>query len=45
MEQYRLLAEFLLPEHMLDLFEFANVHVEIKDDTKFGQIYLDESFF
>ena len=34
MELYRLLAECLLPEHMLDWFELTNVYVEIKDDTK-----------
>ena len=43
MEQYRLLAECLLPEHMLDWFELANVNVEIKDDTKLVHIYLDEN--
>ena len=43
MEQYRLLAECLLPEHMLDWFELTNVHVEIKDDTKLVHIYLDEN--
>ena len=43
MEQYRLLAECLLPEHMLDWFELTNVRVEIKDDTKLVHIYLDEN--
>ena len=43
MEQYRLLAESLLPEHMLDWFELANVHVEIMDDTMLVHIYLDEN--
>ena len=34
MEQYRLLAECLLPAHMLDWFDLQNVCVEKKDDTQ-----------
>ena len=34
MEQYRLLAECLLPAHMLDWFDLQNVYVEKKDDYK-----------
>ena len=42
MEQYRLLAECLLPAHMLDWFDLQNVCVEKKDDTQVIHIYLDE---
>lgn len=45
MEQYRLLAECLLPEHMLDWFELTNVHVEITYNTKLVHVYLDENEF
>ena len=34
MEQYRLLAECLLPAHMLDWFDLKNVRVEKKGDTQ-----------
>ena len=43
MEQYRLLAEYLLPTHMLDWFDLQNVCVEKKDDTQVIHIYLDEN--
>ena len=43
MEQYRLLAECLLPAHMLDWFDLQNVCVEKKDDTQIIHIYLDEN--
>ena len=43
MEQYRLLAECLLPAHMLDWFDLQNVCVEKKDDTQVIHIYLDEN--
>ena len=43
MEQYRLLAECLLPAHMLDCFDLQNVCVEKKDDTQVIHIYLDEN--
>ena len=42
-EQYRLLAECLLPAHMLDWFDLQNVCVEKKDDTQVIHIYLDEN--
>ena len=34
MEQYRLLAECLLPAHMLDWFDLKTVRVEKKGDTQ-----------
>ena len=34
MEQYRLLAECLLPARMLDWFDLKNVRVEKKGDTQ-----------
>ena len=43
MEKYRLLAECLLPEHMLDWFDLKNVFVEQKKETKLVHIYLDEN--
>jgi len=43
MEQYRLLAECLLPEKMLDWFDLTSVRVQQKDDTKLVYIYLDEN--
>ena len=43
MEQYRLLAECLLPAHMLDWFDLQNICVEKKDDTQVIHIYLDEN--
>lgn len=43
MEQYRLLAECLLPAHMLDWLDLQNVCVEKKDDTQVIHIYLDEN--
>ena len=43
MEQYRLLAECLLPAHMFDWFDLQNVCVEKKDDTQVIHIYLDEN--
>ena len=43
MEQYRLLAECLLPAHILDWFDLQNVCVEKKDDTQVIHIYLDEN--
>ena len=43
MEQYRLLAECLLPAHMLDWFDLKNVRVEKKDDTQVIHLYLDEN--
>ena len=43
MEKYRLLAECLLPEHMLDWFDLKNVFVERKKETKLVHIYLDEN--
>ena len=43
MEQYRLLAECLLPAHMLDWFDLQNVCVEKKDSTQLIHIYLDEN--
>ena len=42
MEQYRLLAECLLPAHMLDWFDLKNVRVEKKGDTQVIHLYLDE---
>ena len=43
LEQYRLLAECLLPAHILDWFDLQNVCVEKKDDTQVIHIYLDEN--
>ena len=43
MEQYRLLAECLLPGHMLDWFDLKNVRVEKKGDTQVIHLYLDEN--
>ena len=43
MEKYRLLAECLLPEHMLDWFDLKDVFVEQKKETKLVHIYLDEN--
>ena len=43
MEQYRLLAECLLPAHMLDWFDLKNVRVEKKGDTQVIHLYLDEN--
>lgn len=43
MEQYKLLAECLLPEHMLDWFELKNVQVEKQGDTQVVNLYLDEN--
>ena len=34
MEQYRILAECLLPNHMLDWFELKDVQVKAKGDTQ-----------
>ena len=43
MEQYRLLAECLLPAHMLDWFDLKTVRVEKKGDTQVIHLYLDEN--
>lgn len=43
MEPYRLLAECLLPTHMLDWFELKNVRVDDKVNTKVVHLYLDEN--
>ena len=43
MEKYRLLAECLLPEHMLDWFDLKDVFVEQNKETKLVHIYLDEN--
>ena len=43
MEQYRLLAECLLPEGMLDWFELKDVRIELKDCMKVFHLYLDEN--
>lgn len=43
MEQYRLLAECLLPAHMLDWFDLKNVRVEKEGDTQVILLYLDEN--
>ena len=43
MEKSRLLAECLLPEHMLDWFDLKDVFVEQKKETKLVHIYLDEN--
>lgn len=43
MEPYRLLAECLLPTHMLDWFELKDVRVEENDNTTVVHIYLDEN--
>lgn len=43
MEQYRLLAECLLPAHMLDWFKLKDVRVEVKGDTQVVHIYLEEN--
>ncbi len=43
MEQYKLLAECLLPEHMLDWFELKKVQVEKQGDTQVVNLYLDEN--
>lgn len=43
MEQYRLLAECLLPAHMLDWFELKDVRVELKGATQIVHLYLDEN--
>ena len=43
MEQYKLLAECLLPNHMLDWFELKDVQVKTKGDTQIVHLYLDEN--
>ena len=43
MEQYRLLADCLLPAHMLDWFDLKTVRVEKKGDTQVILLYLDEN--
>ena len=43
MEQYRLLAECLLPVRMLDWFDLKTVRVEKKGDTQVIHLYLDEN--
>lgn len=43
MEQYRLLAECLLPARMLDWFDLKTVRVEKKGDTQVIHLYLDEN--
>ena len=43
MEQYRLLAECLLPARMLDWFDLKTVRVEQKGDTQVIHLYLDEN--
>lgn len=43
MEQYRLLAECLLPAHMLVWFDLKNVRVEKKGDTQVIHLYLNEN--
>ena len=43
MEQYRLLAECLLPEGMLDWFELKDVRVKLNDGTKVVHLFLDEN--
>lgn len=43
MEQYRLLAECLLPTRMLDWFDLKTVRVEKKGDTQVIHLYLDEN--
>lgn len=43
MEQYRLLAECLLPAHILDWFDLQNVSIEKKGDTQVIHLYIDEN--
>ena len=43
MEQYRLLAECLLPARMLDWFDLKTIRVEKKGDTQVIHLYLDEN--
>lgn len=43
MEQYKLLAECLLPEGMLNWFELKGVKVEMDSKTKVVHIYLNEN--
>lgn len=44
MEPYRLLAECLLPAHMLDWFELKDVRVDVNEtQTTVVHIYLDEN--
>lgn len=43
MEQYKILAECLLPEHMFDRFELKNVQVETKEETQIVHLFLDEN--
>lgn len=43
MAQYRLLAECLLPAHMLDWFDLKNVRVEKKVGTQVIHLYLGEN--
>lgn len=43
MEHYKLLAECLLPEGMLDWFELKDVKIEMDGETKVVHIYLDEN--
>ena len=43
MDQYRFLAECLLPAHMLDWFELMDVRIENKKETKVIHLYLDEN--
>ena len=43
MEQYRLLAECLLPARMLAWFDLKPVRVEKKGDTQVIHLYLDEN--
>ena len=43
MEQYRILAECLLPNHMLDWFELKDVQVKTKGDTQIVHLFLDEN--
>lgn len=43
MEQYKLLAECLLPHPMLDWFELKYVHVKTNGDTQIVHLYLDEN--
>ena len=43
MEQYRLLAQCLLPVHMLAWFDLKTVRVAHKADTHVMHLYLDEN--
>lgn len=40
MEQYKILAECLLPNHMLDWFELKDVQVKAKGDTQIVTCFL-----